>query len=74
LAGVATNFVVESTAREGSDLGYEVLVVRDCCTANSEEAHEAALNTSLPFLATFTDSDEVIAALSQLAQAEAGSS
>jgi len=74
LAGVATNFVVESTAREGSDLGYEVIVVRDCCTANSEEAHQAALNTSLPHLATIADSDEVIAALSRPAQARAGSS
>jgi len=63
LAGVATNFVVESTAREGSDLGYEVVVVRDCCTSVSEEMHEASLSTSLPNLATIVDSDEVIAAL-----------
>lgn len=63
LAGVATNFVVESTARDACDRGYEVAVVADCCTSNSEELHQAALNTILPFLATITDSDEVIASL-----------
>jgi len=65
LAGVATNFVVESTAREASDLGYEAVIVRDCCTSVSDDMHEAALNTSLPHLATITDSEEVIAALSK---------
>jgi nicotinamidase-related amidase len=63
LAGVATNFVVESTAREGSDLGYEVIIVRDCCTSVSDEMHETALKTSLPHLATIVASDEVEAAL-----------
>jgi nicotinamidase-related amidase len=65
LAGVATNFVIESTARAASDRGYEVIVVADCCTSNSPELHEAALNTVLPLLATIANSDEVIAALSQ---------
>jgi nicotinamidase-related amidase len=64
LAGVATNFVVESTAREGADLGYEVAVLRDCCVSVSDEMHEAALSTALPFLATITDSDEVMAVVS----------
>jgi nicotinamidase-related amidase len=63
LAGVATNFVVESTAREGSDLGYEVIVVRDCCASASDEMHEASLNTSLPYLATILEAGEVEAAL-----------
>jgi gluconolactonase len=57
LAGVATNFAVESTAREAADLGYEVTVVRDCCTSVSADMHEAALNTALPFLATISNFD-----------------
>jgi nicotinamidase-related amidase len=64
LAGVATNFVVESTAREAGDLGYEAVVVSDCCMSVSEEMHEAALRTSLPHLSTIVDSADVIAALS----------
>jgi len=63
LTGVATNFVVESTAREGSDLGYEVVVVKDCCAGPSEAMHDAALNTSLPFLATIAELADVEAAL-----------
>ena len=63
LTGVATNFVVEGTAREASDRGYNVVVVSDCCTSNSEQAHEMALSNALPFLTTISNSDEVIAVL-----------
>jgi nicotinamidase-related amidase len=63
LAGVATNFVVEGTAREAVDRGYNVVIVGDCCASVSQEAHDAALNTALPFLTTISTSDEVIAAL-----------
>jgi nicotinamidase-related amidase len=63
LAGVATNFVVEGTAREASDKGYTVVIVGDCCTAASQEAHDSSLNNALPFLTTISDSAEVIAAM-----------
>ena len=64
LAGVATNFVVEGTAREASDRGYRVVVVGDCCASVSQEAHDAALTVALPFLATITTLEETLAALS----------
>ena len=63
LAGVATNFVVEGTAREATDRGYDVVIVGDCCASASQEVHDAALNTSLPFLTTISNLDEVTAAL-----------
>ena len=63
LAGVATNFVVEGTARQACDLGYDTIVVGDCCASMSQEAHDASLNTALPFLCTVTTLDEVTAAL-----------
>ena len=63
LSGVATNFVVEGTAREAADQGYNVVIVGDCCASASQEAHDAALNTTLPFLSTISNLDEVIAAL-----------
>lgn len=63
LSGVATNFVVEGTAREATDRGYDPVIVGDCCASLSQEAHDAALATSLPFLATISNLDEVIAAL-----------
>ena len=64
LSGVATNFVVEGTAREAVDRGYSVFIVGDCCASMSQEAHDAALSIALPFLATITTSEEVITALS----------
>ena len=64
LTGVATNFVVEGTAREAVDRGYSVVIVADCCASLSQEAHDAALNIALPLLTTITTSEEVITALS----------
>ena len=63
LSGVATNFVVEGTARQASDLGFNTIVVGDCCASMSQEAHDSALNTALPFLATISNLEEVVAAL-----------
>jgi nicotinamidase-related amidase len=63
LAGVATNFVVEGTARQACDLGYDTIVVGDCCASMSQEAHDSSLNTALPFLCTVSTLDEVSAAL-----------
>ena len=63
LAGVTTNFVVEGTARQACDLGYDTIVVGDCCASMSQEAHDSSLNTALPFLCTVSNLDEVSAAL-----------
>ena len=63
LTGVATNFVVEGTARQACDLGYNTIVVGDCCTSMSQEAHEASLVTALPFLCTVSNLEEVTEAL-----------
>jgi len=62
ICGVATNATVEGTAREGISEGYEVLVLEDCCTAASEEMHEASIAT-LRLIAGVASSDEVLAAL-----------
>ena len=63
LAGVATNFVVEGTAREACDLGFDTIIVGDCCASVSQEAHDSSLTTALPFLCTISNLDEVLAAL-----------
>ena len=44
LSGVSTNFVVNSGVREGHDRDYEIVVVEDCCSAGSQEEHDAALS------------------------------
>ena len=62
LCGVATNYVVEGTARDAADAGYQVIIAEDCCSTLSEEAHQASLQT-LGLLATITNSSEIAAAL-----------
>jgi nicotinamidase-related amidase len=59
VAGVATNFVVESTARHASDVGYDTVVVADACSAASPEVHRASLAT-LAMLATIRTVDDMI--------------
>lgn len=48
LAGVATNFVVESAARHAGDAGYIVEVIEDLCAAHSEDMHRFAIHKTLP--------------------------
>lgn len=62
LAGVATNYVIEGTARDAADSGYTVIVAEDCCSTLSEEAHQASI-ASLGLLATISNSGEISAAL-----------
>ncbi len=59
IAGIATNFVVESTARHASDVGYDTVVVADACSAASVDAHHASL-ASLAMLATIRTVDDTI--------------
>lgn len=61
-AGVATNASVEGTARVASDLGYRTVVLADACSAGSEAAHNASLE-SLGLLAEITTADELIVGL-----------
>lgn len=61
--GVATNFSVEGTARQASDLGYRTIIVADACSAADPATHAASL-ASLGLLAEITTSADVLAALS----------
>ena len=63
ITGVATNMSVESTARQGVDLGFRVFVLRDCVTSVTVEVHEASL-ANLEILTTgVVESEEFTAAL-----------
>jgi nicotinamidase-related amidase len=45
LSGVATNVAVEGTAREAVNLGYRTVIASDACSAASDQAHQASLET-----------------------------
>jgi len=63
LTGIATDGVVEGTARDGADRGYYITIPEDTCATMSEEAHRVVLKGVLGFLATVCTADEVIKAL-----------
>lgn len=43
VCGVVTNGCVETTVRDGRDLGYKIVMVSDACAAFTVEAHENTL-------------------------------
>ncbi len=63
IMGFSTNFVVESTARTASDMGYRVVVVRDACGGRSDEDHEYSMSNFMPMFATIAGAEEVRQAL-----------
>jgi nicotinamidase-related amidase len=63
LAGVATNFVVESTARYAVEIGYNVTVLEDLCASFKDEWHEFAITQILPYYCNISKSTEFIATL-----------
>ncbi|MCT2537111.1 cysteine hydrolase [Aquibacillus koreensis] len=60
MTGVSTNVCVESTARDGFMLDYDVLMLSDCCAAYSEEAHNMTLKNIDDFFGTTTVSTDVL--------------
>ena len=61
LAGVATNVGVESTARQGTGLGFAFVIVEDACAARDADAHRLAFEKTFPRLARVRKTVEVIA-------------
>ncbi len=62
LTGVATNFVIESTARYAADADYRVIVLEDCCGAFSRAEHDCAIG-SLNHLVEVATSEDFLASL-----------
>jgi nicotinamidase-related amidase len=60
VCGVVTNGCVSITAKDADDRGYHVILVGDCCTANSEKAHLDALEQMNQYRMRAKDSTEVI--------------
>ena len=56
LGGVATQFGVESTARQAWELGYELVIVTDATTSIAIEAHDNSMRRIFPRIARVTDS------------------
>ncbi|HEY4306427.1 MAG TPA: hydrolase [Gemmatimonadaceae bacterium] len=64
LGGIATNFGVESTAREGWQYGYEIVVAEDASSSSGGEGlHAFAIDKIFPRLSRVRSTAEIVAAL-----------
>ncbi|MEV7933693.1 isochorismatase family cysteine hydrolase [Curtobacterium sp. NPDC089185] len=63
IAGVATGFGVDSTAREAHSAGFNVTLVTDAMTDHDGDAHEHAVTKIFPMLGETGTTAEVLAQL-----------
>jgi nicotinamidase-related amidase len=63
VAGAFTHMVVESTVRQGFDLGYRMTVASDGCCAPRNALHDNALTMTLPNFAVVEGSAIIVARL-----------
>lgn len=59
LGGIATNFGVESTARQAWELGYEVVLAENVCTSTSRELHDMAVRAIFPRIARVVQAADI---------------
>ncbi len=67
LGGVATNLVVESTARYSDDAGFAVTVLEGCCASPNPEWHAFAVEKMLPVFGEVVTTDAFVSAISATA-------
>lgn len=60
LAGVLTNVCVESTARDGFMLDYNVTLASDCCAGSSPEAHSMTLSNIGNYFGQVVESQQIL--------------
>jgi nicotinamidase-related amidase len=63
LCGIATEFGVESTARDAYERGYELIFAEDAMTGLSVESHANAVERIFPRIGRVRSTDEILAAL-----------
>jgi nicotinamidase-related amidase len=63
LTGISTNAGVESTARQGTGLGFSFVLVEDACSSQNAEHHRFAFENIFPRITRVRTTDEVLAAL-----------
>jgi nicotinamidase-related amidase len=63
LTGISTNAGVESTARQGTGLGFAFVLVEDACSSENAEHHRFAFENIFPRLTRVRSTDEVLTSL-----------
>lgn len=62
LGGIATNFGVESTARDAWQHGYEVVIAEDMCSSMGPGMHEFSIQKILPRLGRIRSTGDILSA------------
>jgi nicotinamidase-related amidase len=60
IGGVATNLVVESTARAADDAGLAITILEDVCASPNAEWHAFAIKNILPLFAEISSTDAFV--------------
>jgi len=60
LGGVATNFGVESTARQAHEFGYELVLVENAMTSVSPEMHSFAIESIFPRIGRIVQAADIV--------------
>lgn len=63
LCGIATEFGVESTARDAYERGYQLLFAADAMTGASAESHANSIERIFPRMGRVRTTEEIVAAL-----------
>ncbi len=64
MAGIATNFGVESTARSALAQGYDVVFAEDAMTSMSKDLHKFSVDNLFPIIGRVRTTKEIVKALS----------
>jgi ureidoacrylate peracid hydrolase len=66
MTGVATNVCVETTARDGFNRDYRIILVEDCCAAFSEEEHASTITNMSKYFGIVTNSEVLMELIAKL--------
>ncbi len=63
LCGISTNIGVESTARNAWELGFNLVIAEDACSAASAEQHQSSMTHIFPRIGRVRSTEEILTAL-----------
>ena len=63
LCGISTNIGVESTARNAWELGFNLIIAEDACSAASAEQHQGSMTHIFPRIGRVRSTEEILTAL-----------
>jgi len=66
MTGVATNVCVETTARDGFNRDYRIILVEDCCAAFSEEEHASTITNMSKYFGIVMNSEVLMELIAKL--------